>query len=113
MRIGGLVQSGWVREAGRAGLKAHASGIAPMTHYHFEHEEAQAMMTFYVQEMLGKGFLASGRFYASYAHRDEHVNAYLEASRAIFEDMAQALREGDLMAKLRGPVAHAGFKRLT
>jgi hypothetical protein len=63
--------------------------------------------------MLKKGFLATGSFYATYAHQDQHIESYLDATQEVFGIVAQALRDNTLMQQLAGPVAHAGFRRLT
>ncbi|MMZ71371.1 hypothetical protein D1872_347300 [compost metagenome] len=63
--------------------------------------------------MLERGFLANRSFYATYAHRDEHVDAYAMAVGEAFEFIAGALSKGTVQEALKGPVAHSGFRRLT
>jgi glutamate-1-semialdehyde 2,1-aminomutase len=63
--------------------------------------------------MLDRGYLASGQFYASYAHESRHLDAYLEAVDQVFALVAQASATGDVTHRLRGPVKHSGFQRLT
>jgi glutamate-1-semialdehyde 2,1-aminomutase len=48
-----------------------------------------------------------------YAHTDEHVEQYLAAVHEIFPIIAKAIEEGNVESMLNGPVAHAGFHRLT
>ena len=71
------------------------------------------MITLYTQLMLERGFLASGRFYASYAHKKEHIQAFQEAVGQVFSAIAQARSENKIKNLLNGPVAHSGFMRLT
>ena len=111
--IGQSVQEGWTRLAARHGLSIHVGGIAPLGHYTFEHPDAQAMKAFVVQSMLGRGFLASTIFYAMLAHQPEHVARYLAALDGVFAELAEAVRAGDLRAKLKGPPPSVGFRRLT
>lgn len=112
-RIGKMVQTGW-REAGEAtGLSVEVGGIYPLSHFAIQHEQSQAAHTLFTQIMLEKGFLASRAFYATYAHREEHVECYLAAVREAFMMIAEALKSKNLMSKLKGPIAHTGFKRLT
>jgi hypothetical protein len=47
-----------------------------------------------------------------YAHRDEHVTAYLAAADEAFGELADALRKGDLSERMKGGPATAGFRRL-
>ena len=62
IETGENVQKIWSDAAKESGLNVHVSGIAPLSHFSFEDKESNAMMTLFTQEMLGRGFLASGRF---------------------------------------------------
>jgi hypothetical protein len=70
------------------------------------------MMTLFTQMMLRKGFLASGKFYAMYAHRLSNVESYLAATAEVFQTIADAAKKGEVDKQLMGPVAHSGFHRL-
>jgi glutamate-1-semialdehyde 2,1-aminomutase len=112
-RIGRMVQEGWCKAASEAGLLVDVGGIYPLSHFAMQHEQSQAAHTLFTQLMLEQGFLASRAFYATYAHRDEHVENYLSAVTESFKAIAEAMRMGTLLTELKGPVAHTGFKRLT
>ena len=71
------------------------------------------MMTVFVQLMLERNFLASGRFYANYAHQISHVKLYLDSVNEVFDIIKTEDQNGTLNDILKGPVAHSGFKRLT
>ena len=62
--------------------------------------------------MLRQGFLAGGGFYPSLAHSPEHVDRYLAAAEPVFAELAEAVRQGDIAARIGGPVRHSGFARL-
>lgn len=111
--IGSRVQQGWQDVAQENNIKIHVSGIAPLSHFSFEYDNAAALMTLFTQEMLTKGFLASGRFYSCFAHQPNHVQAYLKAVGEVFGVIAEALTAGRVEALLKGPICHGGFKRLT
>jgi glutamate-1-semialdehyde 2,1-aminomutase len=113
IETGRRIQKGWKLTAGRAGLDVHVSGIPPMSHFSFNYENGQAIGTLFTQLMLERGFLASKEFYASYAHKDEHVESYLDATSEVFTLLAEAVKAGDVEKRLKGPVAHTGFRRLT
>ncbi|MGD0283571.1 MAG: hypothetical protein ABSB95_14555 [Dissulfurispiraceae bacterium] len=70
------------------------------------------MHTLFTQEMLRRGFLASKAFYATYAHKSRHVNAYAAAIDEVFSLIAEGVKAGRIGALLKSPMAHAGFKRL-
>jgi glutamate-1-semialdehyde 2,1-aminomutase len=113
VRIGSRVQEVWKAAAAEEGLPVHVSGIAPLGHLAFDGPDKQAIRTLFTQLMLERGFLATGAFYASYAHTDANVDAYAAAVRESFGELAAAVRAGTVAASLKGPVAHTGFARLT
>jgi glutamate-1-semialdehyde 2,1-aminomutase len=113
VEVGRAVQTGWKRMAAEAGLEIAVSGIEPLSHLELRVPEPAAAGTLFVQLMLERGFLASGSFYASYAHQPEHVRAYLAAVGESFAIIARAVREEKVGALLKGPVKHSGFQRLT
>jgi glutamate-1-semialdehyde 2,1-aminomutase len=113
VRIGKRVQDGWASAARDAALPIHVSGIAPLGHFSFEVPEAQAVRTLFTQMMLDRGILATGSFYAMYAHTDAHVDRYLDELAAVFAALKTAIGQSAVRQLLRGPVAHSGFQRLT
>lgn len=111
--VGERVQDGWSTAAASAGVQVQVGGIAPLSHFSIEGDDGAAIQTLFTQEMLDRGFLASGQFYPSYAHQGHHVDAYLAAVDDVFAILARAAAEGDVSRRLRGPVKHSGFQRLT
>lgn len=113
IRIGKRIQAGWQEAADQTGLAVDVGGIPPVGHLIFKYEQSQAVHTLFTQLMLERGFLAAKAFYATYAHQDKHVDAYLSAVCEAFSVISDALATGTIMASLKGPVAHSGFHRLT
>ena len=113
MKLGTMIQAGWLELAERHGLKIHVGGIKPMGHFGFEAGNGLAMKSLFVQLMLDRGFLASNLYYAMYAHTEQHCLDYLEAVDESFKEIARLQKEGNLEKALRGKPATAGFKRLT
>lgn len=111
-KIGKAVQDLWTQAANDAGLSIHVYGIHPMSHFGFDVPDSQAMMTYYVQEMLKHGFLASNRFYANFAQKAEHVEKFGIAMRSVFHDIAALSRQGSLTSHLTGGISRPGFHRL-
>ncbi|MCZ2146607.1 MAG: aminotransferase class III-fold pyridoxal phosphate-dependent enzyme [Bryobacterales bacterium] len=110
---GSRIQAGWRAAAERAGIPLTVTGIPALSHFTLNVKEAQPARTLFTQGMLDRGFLATNAFYAMYAHEDRQVEAYLAAVEEVFSEIGGAIRENRLMNSLRGPVAHAGFCRLT
>jgi glutamate-1-semialdehyde aminotransferase len=116
-RIGRLVREGWRVAGERAGLSLEIGGIIPMSHFAIKAVsgvgiESAVAHTLYTQLMLEKGFLATKACYVTYAHSDQIVEEYLQATEETFAVVADALRRGTARAMLHGPVAHSGFARL-
>jgi glutamate-1-semialdehyde 2,1-aminomutase len=113
-KIGVLAQEGWQRLADAHALTVKVGGLPALCSLAFEHGDlSRALMTLFTQEMLARGFLANGSFYPTWAHTPEAVGRYLEAVTEVFGWLRERLEHGEVCTALRGPVAHAGFARLT
>lgn len=112
MKVGKRVQDGWMRLAKEHGLTISVSGILPLGHFSFKYQNPLVLKTLFTQEMLKGGFLASTGFYASYAHKDRHVDAYLVAVCRAFNIVKKAVESNKPEKYLKGPVCHSGFTRL-
>lgn len=111
--MGKRVQEGWAKEAATVGLELHIGGIYPMSHFEVKGNQALACKTYFTQEMLKKGYLASTAFYASLAHTEDVVDHYLIACGEVFKAISDMIKSGkDVADALDGPVCHAGFQRL-
>jgi len=110
--IGKKVQDGWKKAACDSGIAIHVGGIYPLSHFAFEHKEPLICKTLFVQLMLERGFLATTAFYASWAHSDKDIQAYLSAVYETFAKISKMVKEGNPGKYLKGPVCHNGFKRL-
>ena len=113
-QIGELTRAVWRRLGEAHGLKVKVGGIPALCSFVFEHgEESQPLMTLFTQEMLDRGYLASGLFYPTLAHTNEIVAAYEGAVHEVFAILRGRLDRREVRAALRGPPAHTGFARLT
>jgi glutamate-1-semialdehyde 2,1-aminomutase len=110
--IGNKVRSGWQSIADRYQLKIKISGLPALSVLIFDSPMAMEFKTYLSQEMLGSGFLASNIFYASVAHDDETIGAYLLKLEAVFEKLAGLADPSDVLSLLNGPVSHNGFRRI-
>ena len=73
----------------------------------------QEILTLHIQNMLDRGFLASHQCYTNLMHTEALVERYLEAYAESLTVIADALSKGEVLSRLRGPVKHSGFARLT
>jgi glutamate-1-semialdehyde 2,1-aminomutase len=111
-RVGTQMRDGLSAIAKSTGLSLKLSGYPALTFLTFDQPQADALMTLFTVRMLGSGFLAAGGFYPTLAHDDKAVQAYLRAAEPVFEELAQAVKTGDVLQRIEGKVRHSGFRRL-
>ena len=113
-RVGTRFQEGWAAAAAKHGVQAAAHGWPQLTHVSFDYgDQSQALKTLYTQEMLDRGFIASAAFYPTLGITDAIIDEFLAALDEVFPVLADTAAKGDVMDRLRGPVSHTLFKRLT
>ncbi len=111
VKIADMVWQGWEELAKKHNLKIHIGGFKPMIHFGFEQNHS-TNIAYFTQEMLKKGFLASGGFYSMYAHKEEHVKKYLDAVDEVFADLSVLIKNNKVGEKLEGQVVQEGFGRI-
>jgi glutamate-1-semialdehyde aminotransferase len=125
MAMGKKCKEGWGRCAQKHGLHVNVGGFDAWPCFTFDYaaefgEEVTAILaTLFTQEMLDRGFLATGSNVMTYAHKQEHMDLYLAAVDQVFGLLAKWLAETKtkqhcrtLAQHLKGPVKHRGFERL-
>ncbi len=114
MEYGEMVQKGWKQKAAENGIKIETGGIFPLSHFNIiGREGALVYKTFFIQEMLRHGYIASNAFYTSYAHSAQIIKSYLECAGLVFSEIADIDKKGEnVESYLEGPVCHSGFGRL-
>lgn len=113
IEIGKEIQEGWKKAALQSEMDIEIGGIYPISHFSFNHPKNLLLKTLYTQFFLEKGFLATTAFYASFAHKKEHVEEYLYHAGEIFNKLRKIIDENEPEKHLAGPVCQSGFKRLT
>ena len=106
------IRQGWQQLADKHGLKINHWGLAALTGFTFESANALAYKTLITQEMLAKGYLAGNSVYVCTEHTPEVVSGFFEVLDPIFGLIKECEEGRDVMGLLKGPVCHAGFKRL-
>ena len=102
----------WKALANKYDLSITTGGIPAFTGYSFNSDKALAYKTLITQEMLGKGYLATTSVYSCTEHTENIVDGYFEALEPIYALIKECEDGRDVMALLKGPVCHGGFKRL-
>ncbi len=106
------IRQGWQTLADKHGLSINHWGLAALTGFTIQSENALAYKTLITQEMLAKGYLAGNSVYVCIDHTPDVLVGFFEALDPIFALIKQCEDGRDVMGLLKGPVCHGGFKRL-
>jgi glutamate-1-semialdehyde 2,1-aminomutase len=106
------IRRSWQSLADNYGLKIDHWGLPALTGFSFQGDNALAYKTLLTQEMLEKGYLASNTVYVCTEHTSDVVSGYFEALNPVFALIRECEEGRDVMSLLKGPICHAGFKRL-
>jgi len=106
------IRQRWQQLGEKYGIRLSHWGMPALTGFTIQSENTLAYKTLITQEMLGKGFLAANSVYVCTEHTPLILEAYFEALDPIFQMIAECEDGRDVLALLKGPVCHAGFKRL-
>lgn len=114
IEYGNLVQNGWKDCAKGNNLNIEVGGIAPLGHFAIiGKENSLVYKTYFTQEMLKRGYIASTAFYTTYAHSTTLIEEYLHNVNEIFASISENMQQGKtVQSLLQGPVCHSGFGRL-
>jgi len=111
-KTGHQIRKGWLQLAAKHGLDVELWGLPALSGFTIKSPHALAYKTLITQEMLDKGYLAANSVYVCTEHSPDIVEGYFSALDSVF-GLIKACEEGrDVTTLLRGPVCHAGFKRL-
>jgi glutamate-1-semialdehyde 2,1-aminomutase len=111
-RTGSTIRLGWQRLADKFGLDIEHWGLPALTGFTFKSQNALVYKTLITQEMLAKGYLAGNSVYVCIEHTSEIVEEYFRELDPVFGLIKECEEGRDPMSLLKGPVCHAGFKRL-
>ena len=106
------IRARWQALAERTGLQLDHWGLPSLTGFTIQSPKALEYKTLITQEMLAKGFLATTGVYVCTDHTPEVIDSYFAALGPIFRLIKECEEGRDVMSLLKGPVCHAGFKRL-
>lgn len=110
--LGRDITSRWQSLARKHHLSISTYGIPAFTGFSFNSPNALAYKTLITQEMLARGYLASTSVYACTEHTPEIIDGYFTELDPVFALISECEDGRDVMSLLKGPICHAGFKRL-
>ena len=93
-------------------IEIQFSGSLCLTSFQLNVREWQTSLTFYTQEMLARGFLASDRVYANLAHDERSLKLFGEAVNIVFKKIKKAEEKGNTKDFLKGPIRINSFGRV-
>ena len=111
-QTGSNIRQGWQKLADKHDLIISHWGLPALTGFTIQSENSLVYKTLITQEMLAKGFLAGNSVYICIEHTPEIVANFFEVLDPIFALIKECEDGRDVMSLLKGPVCHAGFKRL-
>ena len=106
------IRQGWQKLADKYELSISHWGLAALTGFTINSENALSYKTLITQEMLTKGYLAGNSVYVCIALTPEIIASFFDTLDPVFALIKQCEEGRDVMSLLRGPVCHGGFKRL-
>lgn len=110
--IGRRITERWTQLAAKYRLPLTTSGLPALTTFSFKSPHALAYKTLIAQEMLARGYLASTGVYTCIDHTPAIVDDYFRALEPVFALIRECEDGRDVQGLLKGPVCHAGFRRL-
>jgi glutamate-1-semialdehyde aminotransferase len=110
--IGNDIKKKWQQLADLHNLSITQWGIPSLAGFSYNSENNLAYKTYVTQEMLAKGYLAGNCIYACIDHSSEIIDGYFNTLDPLFAQIKKFEEGEDVFAHLKGPVCHAGFKRL-
>jgi len=111
-KTGEFMKSGWQTLADKYNLTIRQAGLNALATFSFDSLDALKYKTLITQEMLHAGYLAGTSFYACTQHTEAQLDAYFECLDPVFRLIKECETDRDIDHVLKGPVCHAGFKRL-
>ena len=110
-KLGMKIKNGWLKIAKKNNLKIKVSGLNAIPSFNFDYKNKQEISTYFIQEMLRKGFLANTTIAISYSYNERIINKYLNTVDYVFKKIKVSLNKKKFI--LKGPIRHSTFKRLT
>jgi glutamate-1-semialdehyde 2,1-aminomutase len=102
----------WQELAARHALRISISGLPALAGFSFDGPRHLEYRTLLTQEMLGRGYLAATGVYTCIEHTAAVLEGYYAALEPVFALISECEHGRDVGPLLKGPVCHAGFKRL-
>ena len=112
VKIGKSIKKFWEKSCQKHNVKIVISGQNSMPYISFGYNNNLEISTFFTQEMLKKGFLASNLVSVTEAYNDQILEKYKKNFDLVMHKISNILKKNKKFP-LMGPIKHSTFKRLT
>ena len=103
----------WKQVSSFYNVKILIFGISSIPTFNFEGRDSLIYKTYFTQEMLKKGFLASNIIFVSISHNKKILQKYFNAFEDVFSKINKLNKENKKIKKfLEGPICASAFRRL-
>ncbi|MGV8952323.1 MAG: aminotransferase class III-fold pyridoxal phosphate-dependent enzyme [Cypionkella sp.] len=106
------IRKRWQSLADKHGIAIDHWGLPALCGFTVKSDRALAYKTLITQEMLAKGYLGGNSVYVCTEHTPVVLDGFFEQLDPVFGLIRECEDGRDVASLLKGPVAHAGFKRL-
>jgi len=106
------IKKEWSNLAAKYDLPVEISGLSALASFTFKLPNSLGYKTLITQEMLAKGYLAGTSIYVCTEHTYEIVTDFIASLDSVFALIRECEDGRSIKSLLKGPVCHAGFKRL-
>ena len=111
---GKRIRDQWQRLVDKHGLRSQVNGRPGLMTMSLDYgDQSPTLRTLYTQEMLDRGIIAAGNLYPNLTMTDDMLDEYFAALDEVFPILTDAADKNDAESRLRGPVGHKDFRRLT
>ena len=107
---GKAIKNGWKKISGETNINIKIYGLDTIPYFSFKYQNNDELMTFYIQEMLERGFLSNSGTATTYAYNNKIINSYIDNSFDVFNSIQS--KDLDVKRWIKGEIKHSTFKRL-
>ena len=111
VKNGLIIKNYWLKIAKKFDLKIQISGMDSIPSFNLDYKNSNELHTYFTQEMLNRGFLATNSVTVSFAHNLQIINKYLKQSEFVFKKIKKLLDENSKIP-LKNKPRDLNFTRL-
>ncbi len=100
--IGDLIKNGWMRIAKNNNLEIEIGNLRTIPSFQFKFgKKNEKIYTYFTDQMLKEGYLASNSIYLSYYHKKKDIKKYLIAVNKVFKKISIIVKNKKAFKKIQ------------